>query len=470
MPTSYDRLLYPTDPQDFACPAVFGALAALTGQTPPPRERYRALEIGCGDGVHLMAMALDAPESAFFGFDLSSTAIEAAGRLAAAARLDNVGFACRDILDHGIEAGAYDYVVAHGVYAWTPPEVRRATLDLIAHALTADGLAVVSFNVAPGCALRAALREIMRRAADGVDEPAQRIEAARAALGDRIARWDAADPMAAALAAEARTLLDKDPAILFHDDLAEIWAPVSLGDFAAAADAAGLAVVGDCDVSALRHLDAASDWLAAEQARDEIALTRFRRALLRRADGARPPRLAPEHLRGLCACAELTVERAPVGVVLRTPGGGRIETQDRVQGTFLIELAQSFPAGRPLDDLAAAPDARFDVLMQLVGAGVATLRARPAVFTLTPPGRPRVSALARAQLAAGRARIASLRGGAVEIDEAPMRAFLRLLDGTRDRAALAEAMARETGGRAAALAPAVAAALADAARMGLIHA
>jgi hypothetical protein len=113
-------------------------------------------------------------------------------------------------------------------------------------------------------------------------------------------------------------------------------------------------------------------------------------------------------------------------------------------------------------------DDRVDALLRLVFAGAATLRARPQVFTLTPGEVPRANPLARAQIADGRTRLASLRGGGVDVEEQAMRDFLALCDGRRDRAALAREMGRSARLSPAAAAASVEAALADAGRMGLM--
>ncbi|MBK9083166.1 MAG: methyltransferase domain-containing protein [Rhizobiales bacterium] len=468
MQTAYDRVHYPTAPQGFAYPARFGALAQLCGAPAPRVQGYRALEIGCGDGVHTMAMALEAPESAFFGFDLAQTAIADATRLAREAGLANVAFAQRDILDHGLAPRSFDYVVAHGVYAWTPPQVAEGVLALIGEVLTDDGVAVVSYNVMPGCALRLRLREAMAPAAARESEPRRRIESARAVLA-RIAT----EKHDTALAGEAETLLAKDPAILFHDDLGDIFAPVTVGAFSAAAAAHGLDHLCDCDPATLAAALSSdgprtqSEWLAQEAARDMREGTRFRRSVLVRAGGARDRRLVPTRLTALYACATLTRESARAW---RTEAGGRIATDDALVASFLDALAARGEQGLSLDTLEGRFDDRADTLLRLVIAGVATLRARPAPIGSDAATRPLASPLARAQARQGRRALASLRGGEIEMGEPQMREFLRLLDGERDRAALARAMAARAKAAPQALAAAVDAALRDVARLGLLYA
>jgi hypothetical protein len=468
MRTAYDRVHYPTAPQGFAYPARLGALAQLCGAPAPRARSYNALEIGCGDGVHLIASALEAPESAFFGFDLAATAIASATSLAREAGIANVAFAQRDILDHGLAPRSFDYVVAHGVYAWTPPKVADGVLALIGEVLTDDGVAVVSYNVMPGCALRLRLREAMLPAAASDSDPRRRIEAARAVLA-RIAT----EKRDAELAGEAETLLAKDPAILFHDDLGEIYAPVGVGAFSAAAAAHGLDHLCDCESATLAAALSSdgprtqADWLEQEAARDAHEGTRFRRSVLVRAGGERDRRLVPTRLAGLYACATLTRESERVW---RAEAGGRLATDDGVVASFLDALAARGAQGLPLDILEGRFDDRTDTLLRLVIAGVVTLRARPAPIATEAGAHPLASPLARAQARQGRHELASLRGGEIEMREPRMREFIGLLDGRRDRAALAQAMAARTKAAPQAMTPAVDAALVDVARLGLLYA
>ena len=56
-------------------------------------------------------------------------------------------------------SGEFDFVIAHGVYAWVPEPVRDDLLRAIEAHLAADGLAYVSYNANPGGYMRRALRE-----------------------------------------------------------------------------------------------------------------------------------------------------------------------------------------------------------------------------------------------------------------------------------------------------------------------
>jgi 2-polyprenyl-3-methyl-5-hydroxy-6-metoxy-1,4-benzoquinol methylase len=67
-------------------------IPALDGVDDRLRAGARVLEVGCGGGLALLALAAAYPASRFEGIDLSRHAIEHAGRAAAGSGLDNVAF------------------------------------------------------------------------------------------------------------------------------------------------------------------------------------------------------------------------------------------------------------------------------------------------------------------------------------------------------------------------------------------
>ena len=69
--TSYDSVLYPSHACAETHPDRLATLATLFGLSPAPVERCRVLELGCGDGGNLLAMAFALPGSTFVGVDLA---------------------------------------------------------------------------------------------------------------------------------------------------------------------------------------------------------------------------------------------------------------------------------------------------------------------------------------------------------------------------------------------------------------
>jgi predicted O-methyltransferase YrrM len=185
--TVYDRVAYPSAIVRVAHPDRLALIARLHGLSPPPPHRARVLEIGGGDGANALALAAALPDAQFLSFDLAPSAVARGAAMADRAGLTNVAVETLDILDAAdrIAPGSYDYIIAHGVYAWVPEPVRAATMALIGHALSPDGVAFVSYNALPGGHIRMVMREMLIHALRRVEGEQARIEAARAFLACR---------------------------------------------------------------------------------------------------------------------------------------------------------------------------------------------------------------------------------------------------------------------------------------------
>ena len=146
-----------------------------------------------------------------------------------------------------IAPGSFDYIVAHGVYAWVPEPVRAAIMALIGHALSPHGVAYVSYNALPGGHFRMAMRDMLLHAVDGITDPDARVEKARAFL-QGLVDSDAQGRVAIELFREfAGEMLNRHESVLFHDELGEVFAPQSVSEVAAAAAQAGLRYLGDSE-------------------------------------------------------------------------------------------------------------------------------------------------------------------------------------------------------------------------------
>lgn len=482
MSTIYDRIRYPSAPHVDTHPASVGALAELCGLA-PRRAGYRALEVGCGEGVNLIAMAMSAPESDFIGFDLAASAIDIARATAARAGVTNVRFEAADLTQVGTSLGRFDYIVAHGVYAWTPDFVRDGLMRLVGETLTENGLATISYNVRPGCHIRRVLRDELRFITAGVDDPDAKLALANEFLEDRLKVWDSEDPYRVAAANEAKATLAKPIHVLFHDELGDIYAPQLFSDVVAAAGAAGLAYV--CDAHAQLLTEAVfpgprfeqarrwsgGDWLAFEQMSDFEDLRRFRRSVFTRAGAAIDRRFDATRLARLTADAELSraapdADRGHVHA-FRTAAGGEIEIDDARLAAFLDRVIAAWPKALALDDLSGDADLAQGVLRLALG-GALMLRTRPLDFTLTPGEQPLASPLARALAEQGEEKVASLRGGMARLGDEGIRAFFLMLDGTRTRDDIARDMAARMNVSVADAAQRTPSVIAHLARLGLM--
>src|ERR1700679_1149112 len=119
----YDSLAYPGFSFPNTHPDRLAALAILHGLSPAPVEHCRVLEIGCNEGANLIPMAYAMPKSEFVGFDLARLPIERGQERIRELGLKNISIFQGNLLDAGKELGSFDYIIAHGFYAWVPEPV-----------------------------------------------------------------------------------------------------------------------------------------------------------------------------------------------------------------------------------------------------------------------------------------------------------------------------------------------------------
>src|SRR5262245_60894890 len=146
-PFIYDQVRYSNFPYAQTHPDRLATVAILHGLEPPDPFRARVLEIGCGAGGNLMAMAAATPGIRAVGVDLAAAPIEEGRAVIEAVGLENIDLRVGDVreLTDG-HLGEFDYIVAHGVYGWIPPVARDALLATIKASLAPAGIAYVSYN------------------------------------------------------------------------------------------------------------------------------------------------------------------------------------------------------------------------------------------------------------------------------------------------------------------------------------
>jgi SAM-dependent methyltransferase len=446
----YDAVPYPGQAFAQTHPDRLATHAALFGLDAAPPADCRVLEIGCGDGGNLLPMAVALPGSSFAGIDSSPAAIERAEHLRRELGVPNVRFELVAIEDYDAPAGAFDYVIAHGVFSWVPEAVRRDLLALCAHALSERGIAYVSYNALPGARVPQTLRELLALKLEGVQEPAERIAAARRLLG----LLSGPDGRATTLGAEAAHLLDSPDALLFHDALAPVNRPYFFHEFAAQAaehDLQYLAEANFLEMQAgmlstdlqLELMDSA-DVVRQEQLLDYVKVRRFRQTLLCHAAIELDRVLRLERIAdfALSSPARATVDDPanPGRVTFHAPGGSRLTTEHAAVVEVLTRAGESWPAPVLVADVLGrdAPRGEVDTvceaLIRAYAANLVELHIHPPAPCVVAGERPRASPVARQQ-ARDQTRVANLRHATVPVKD-DLRRLLLLLDGTRDRAAL----------------------------------
>ena len=485
-PTAYDAVRYPGAAFAQTHPDRLATIASLYGLKPAPAERCRVLELGCGRGANLVPMAYVLRGSTFLGLDLAGSAIEEGRRAIAALGLGNVTLVHADLLG-AKDLGTFDYVIAHGLYSWVPGPVQERILAIASEVLAPGGVAYVSYNALPGCHVRNAVRQMMRWHVRGLENPAEKVEQARGLLrflGDAAP----ARPLFSAILNDALDHLKKQAdAVLFHDDLADFNEPLLFADFVERAARHGLAFLSEadyCDMSVWNPESPAGRFLlevgaenvvVQQQYRDFLVFRRFRQTLLTRGDAPRAVEADAEALRGLFVAAGTRPQSPGADLASDEPMGfglrrdGEIKTPHPLSKAAFLELGEAWPRWIPVPDLLAAARARvlaagglpataedetrlLRFLLAAYGGDVIEVRSVACPFVTTVSDRPRASALARHQ-ARTSDTVTNLRHEEIRLEDPAVKTFLQLLDGTRDRAAIAREMAsalRSAGPAAAA--------------------
>jgi len=465
---AYDRVRYPGVPQPSSHPATMGALACLYGRDFASPSRCRVLEVGCGDGANLLSMAATSPQSQFVGFDLAETAIAHARATADAAGLTNVELLVMDIRDASVSLGEFDYIIAHGVYAWVPAPVREALMLLISRTLAPSGLAFVSYNAMPGSRVRQIVRDILLDRIRCGTEVSDKFAVAKECMEFYAGAWAGQDPVRKAMREEMVETLQRPPAVLFHDEMGEIFEPQFVSHVAAHAAKHGLQYLCDCrpalsteaffpseGKSDLRQR-ANGDWVRCEQLHDYVNLTRFRRTVLCRDDGAidrrtECTRLQHLHAQGRFRQEEPKKPNSDAFVFLADESGNPVSTTNATLAKLIGRIGAADPSAIPLQGAITGREIGEAILRLFLG-GLLSLLTEPFVFTLTPGERPLASALARTQASRGETSLSTLRHTVVEVTDPESRHFITLLDGTLTRGELATEMARFTNAPTAAVA------------------
>jgi SAM-dependent methyltransferase len=444
---SYDDAPYESHPFAFSHPSRVAAVARLMGLETPLVSTCGVLELGCAGGGNLIPMAMAFPAARFVGIDLSARQIADARETAQTLGVANVDLRVMNIRDVGDDFGRFDYVIAHGVFSWVPPDVQEKLLSVCARNLSPHGVAMISFNTYPGWLARDVLREMMQLHARGAATEAGRAAAGREIL-KRLGEWLAPQttPFAQIIRDEVAASADWTDYYLLHEYLERDNRPFYFRKFVDRAAAHGLKYLGDAEpgTSAVEQFPVemqeslratARDALELEQTIDVLRKRTMRKTIVCHADVPLAAEMAPERMKGMFVAASLK-RAADRDDEFELASAHRLTSQNPATAAVLGRLADAWPQALPADSFS--PDAAV-ILLQLIRRDAAEVYAHPPVFARTPGERPIASPLARLQASRG-PKVTSLRHETVSLDE-PRRQLLELLDGAQDRAGLVEEIA-----------------------------
>lgn len=248
--------IYPSTFQRDFSPCWIDAMLRHKGWVPPRNGRapFRLLDLGCGDGFGLTALAAAYPEGTFVGIDGLPEHVARGETLARRLGLSNITFRCAYFADVAAPAQAdFDYVTGQGLLAWVSEENRRHVYRIAGDHLRDGAAACLGYNSMPGWREMMALQKlilVLAKAGEGssndrfcaaLAEVQAISEAGTATLPPALMEWVAASR-------------EKLPDSYFpHEYLNDHWQPLWSADVMTAMAALGFAYLAPARIERLRE-------------------------------------------------------------------------------------------------------------------------------------------------------------------------------------------------------------------------
>jgi len=470
--SGYEDLPYPSYTFPQTSPDRLSTMGILHGMTPPDPANCRYIELGCGNGTNVAAMASMFPQGDFVGIDLSQTHINSAKKLAAEISIENAEFIVKNILDIDVDSlGQFDYIVAHGLFSWIPEIVRTKVLELIKACLAPNGVAYISYNALPGCYVRQIGWDLMQLRTSKIANIEDKITSAIDVLslvGKESVEGSLSKGLYKTLISNVSTT---NRANVFHDDLTPGNKPFYFLDFVELIRRYGMKFVCEAEPESLSEnsisktakleLDKiASDPLEREQYIDFIDFAQFRMSIICRADIELSSSPDPAQLTKLYARSSLSAKVddelicSADRVNFVDVDGRSMAVNHPLTKVALQKLGSSNPESIRINELMAQSegflrsngvkmegedvDRTLQFFLDLYVARLLSLFANEPVVANAPGEKPQVLAFNRWQAANGCECITSRLGENVGMSSDLVRATITMLDGTHDRKTLAK--------------------------------
>lgn len=232
--------------------------ALLAGHAGPSLQTpFSFLDLGCGQGLQLCLLAACYPDSHFLGVDFMPSHIAHGRDLAVAAGLTNAVFEEGDFESLAAAPPShwpqFSMAMAHGIFTWIAPALRRQLVQLTGHVLAPGGTIFLSHNTLPGWLSRMPFQHMAQRlAASGTPGP-QALEATRALFGQLEQARAHLFQVHPSLPEILQVVAGQDPTYLAQEYLNQNWEPLYIDQVMALLAESKLAWLGSTTMAG--HLD-----------------------------------------------------------------------------------------------------------------------------------------------------------------------------------------------------------------------
>ena len=467
--TSYDILPYP--PYSFPATHIgrLGAIGRLFGLETAEPAKARVLELGCGVGVNLLAMAQLFPKSEFVGIDASKKQIDTGLEAVTATGLSNVRLIAADFSKLDEDLGKFDYILVHGIYSWVPDSVKEAILRIGKENLNPSGITYISYNCLPGWRMRSALRDMMLMHTAGMPDVLGKVAQAKALIKFLAESCSEETPYGKYLRQELEMLTKVDDSYIAHEFLESENQALYFSDFIKSADKHGLVYLGDTDPTTMvaDNLPAQAaqtlkslklNLLATEQYMDFVRNRMFRSTLLCQSGSPLNRNIDPVKVRGFHFSGLITLKQAHNGsqpAVFSASNGLELNVSDSITASVFEAVAKSGRAlrsvknlieeltpilseNKKIKDKSALPTLICQILVQGYFKKMVDFLLGSHALSASGSDKPSALPLARWQAANGH-RLSTITLDMLKAD-AFVAKMVTLCDGTRDRAAIMDGL------------------------------
>jgi len=146
-------------------------------------DNLKILELGCGDGLRLIAAAERNPNNIYVGISDCTDVIQKGNHLLEGLSFNNISL--YDIsLESFLEANSilFDLIIINNVYSWVDQTSQIIILNILEKYLSANGLAYIDYNTMPGWHMQNALRGMIQHHVQSYADKQEKIKQAKSFL------------------------------------------------------------------------------------------------------------------------------------------------------------------------------------------------------------------------------------------------------------------------------------------------
>jgi methyltransferase-like protein/protein-L-isoaspartate O-methyltransferase len=467
---AYEEIPYPSYIHSQTHPDRLATMAKLFGMNPTPIEKCRVLELGCADGLGLMAFAYDLPDSEFVGIDLAANHIEQGNQTIKELGLNNIKLYEMDLMNFDDSFGKFDYIIAHGLIAWVPGFVKEKIFQISSNNLTENGIVYLSYNSYPGCHIRQMLRGMMLYHTRNITGKIERANQAASLVKFLAEIPDTNYAYRSALQSELEHYKQADIRNILFDDLGEVNTPFYFHELISQAEKYGLQFLSEGSYFAMQSFSLPEntqkmleqikdDVVRHQQYLDFIEGRRFHNTLLCHKHHKLSREPSANIIRDFLLTSRAVCESEQPDIngdkaeTFFNKRSAKVATNNPLAKSALHLLSKAFPRYFLFDELlkecrnfinsneSEEKDAESlcGILFEVFGTGLVSLRTHRPKLTTEISEKPFASPIARHQ-AKSTSLIPTLLCESLQLDDELSLKLLELLDGTRNREQLRDEM------------------------------